>query len=823
MVFLDTETCGLHGFAVLLQYAVNDGPIHLWSLWKEEVGDTLLLLESIANDDVVGFNLTFDWFHLQKIYSVFSLFRDRFGETAIPEYHIDDIAELEAEARSIDLCLKPKRACDLMLHARKGRYQSLMARKDIRIRRVPAALAHALAAELEARIEIDGIYFSRKKDKHAPRWVVYDIKDTPELKDVVLKFSASGALKVLAEHALGYKQDGILKFDDIEVDKKFRPYEKGWAPFASAFSSREKKWKLKVKKDGKIRTAYTWPCFIQQHIDHWAYHDLARKYANDDIVYTRDLWKHFDRPEPGDDDSELACMVGSVRWRGFSVNAAKLQALKDEAKKRLSSCPVSPQGAIKYIHEVMDAVERMTFKSSKKVLLEELATQKCDCLLEDGPMLLPGMFFDSDVKVQGPCSKCGGSGKHPAATRAAEVLDARKAKKEIEVYDKLLIAGRFHASFIIIGTLSSRMSGTDGLNAQGINRKYDVRDCFTLADPGFSLCGGDFDSFEVVIAEAIYNDPQLRKALTEKKPCERCDATGIETCKKCKPDKPCGKCIDGKITCDECGGTKEATYKLHGLFGAAVAELTYADVIKSKGTDKDWYSIGKAGIFAMMYGGDWNTLVMKQGIAPERAQRAEKNFGVEFPGVARARQRIIHSFCSMTQPAGLGTKVVWKDPEERVLSLLGFPRYFTLENQICKALYDLGQKIPEAWKKMRIKVRRREKEQYVGGATSSALYGAAFSIQALNMRAAANHEIQSTGAGVTKRVQRRIWDHQPHGVNRWVTVPMNCHDEIAAPTRPEYVERVKQTVYETVESFRPKIPLIKMDWAVGASSWATMK
>ena len=37
----------------------------------------------------------------------------------------------------------------------------------------------------------------------------------------------------------------------------------------------------------------------------------------------------------------------------------------------------------------------------------------------------------------------------------------------------------------------------------------------------------------------------------------------------------------------------------------------------------------------------------------------------------------------MTQPGGIGTKVVWKDPADYAETMLGFRRYFTLENRIC--------------------------------------------------------------------------------------------------------------------------------------------
>ena len=63
----------------------------------------------------------------------------------------------------------------------------------------------------------------------------------------------------------------------------------------------------------------------------------------------------------------------------------------------------------------------------------------------------------------------------------------------------------------------------------------------------------------------------------------------------------------------------------------------------------------------------------------------------------------------MRQPAGVGSAVIWHEPAEFVESFLKFRRYFTLENTIAKA-----------------------RIQTAGGAVSSALYGAAFGIQAAN-------------------------------------------------------------------------------------------
>lgn len=754
--FLDSETCGLYGMPVLLQYAFDDGRTNLRSIWKEPIGETLEIIEQICQTDVIAFNIAFDWFQLCKLYTTFALAP---SYDWIPEDHIDELAILEEKARHSGDCIKPLRACDLMLHARKGPFQSLMAREDIRLRLIPNIIAEHVRNHLEKTIEIEGIYFARRKDKYAPKWKIFDSKDNrtgkiiPGFKDIILKWAPSGSLKTLAEHLGIQTPDKIVKFTDIEVHRDFWPEEFGWAPFA-----------LAVGRPGRWNKA--WPEVIKKHIDHWHFHRIARQYAEDDITYTRGLYYHkvFGEPEPGDDDSTLACMVAACRWKGFKIKAHHMKAMQKSAQKKYAGVPMAPGPSKYFIQELMSESERVAMKgSTKKTVLEETARMECDCKITG----------ESPDK----CELCGGSGLHPAAQRAKIILDARRAKKEEEIYEKLLLAGRFHASFIVIGTLSSRMAGGDGLNPQGIKHTDEVRDCFPLCDDGFILCGGDFDAFEVVLADAEYNDPALRADLMADK-------------------------------------------KIHAIFGEQLFGVSYEEVMRSKGTEDDKYTAGKQGVFAMIYGGDWQTLVNKQGIDEEVAKKAYEGFVAKYPKIKESRDKIFNSFCSMRQDAR--GRVTWAEPADYVESLMGFRRYFTLENKICKSLFQLAENPPEAWKDFKIKVVRRQEKgpQAAHAAVRSALYGAAFAIQAAAMRAAANHRIQSTGATITKRVQRRIWDIQPHGVNSWRVVPMNVHDELMVPTRPAYVKEVEKAVHETVESFRAKVPLIKIEWDDGLESWS---
>lgn len=62
---------------------------------------------------------------------------------------------------------------------------------------------------------------------------------------------------------------------------------------------------------------------------------------------------------------------------------------------------------------------------------------------------------------------------------------------------------------------------------------------------------------------------------------------------------------------------------------------------------------------------------------------------------------------------------------------------------------------------------------------------------------------------------------QPPGANEWRVVPMNVHDELLAPTKPQYVNQAKSAVLNAVEVFRPKVPLIKMEWNTAMESWAS--
>lgn len=824
-LYLDSETCGLHSMPVLLQYALEDGPISLYDIWDEPVGKTLQLIESWLGYCIVGFNLSFDWFQIAKLYTIWRLLPPEW----IPREHIDEIAIFEPEGRD-GPCVKPAGALDLMLHSRKGEHQSLMARDDVRIRKVPTALAYALSEELEKRVQLDGIYFAKKADPDAPRWAVYDRDEDgefdTEFKDVVLRFSPAGGLKYLAEYAMGYEPK--YHYEDVEPPKAWYPVELGYAPFAMAISSYEKNWEVwghDKKKDVPKLLGHAWPARIEKFIDWWGTQENAREYATDDIVYTRALDKHFGYPSPNDDDSILATMVASVRWHGFEIDKEGMKTLREKAQEKVEASPINtnkPTEVRAYLEEAMDDMEKIIIEeTTKKAKLEAIRNWKVEedeeCTKCNGPgcKRCDNGIMRCDVP---PCEE--EAGNHPAAYRAKELLDIKIASKEVELYNKLLIAGRFHADFIVIGTKSSRMSGSSGLNAQGIKGTKEVRRCFPLKWGNNILCGGDFDSFEVTLADAVYNDPALRAALVKKIECPFCQQT--KKCHKCHGEG-CKDC-KGSGKCDECDSECMVRQKIHGLFGQAIFPgKTYSEILASSGTNHDMYLKGKSGVFAMIYGGNADTLVRNLGVRKEDAEAAFENFDKAYPGVGRAREKTFDAFCSMRQPGGGGSQVIWKEPAACVTSFLGFSRSFVLENNICHALFEMANKPPKGWRNHPVKVWRRDRVQTAGGAVASALYGASFGLQAANMRAAANHEIQSPGGTITKDVQRAVWDLQPVGVHELVVAPMNVHDELMVVTHPDYVHKVTGAVRKSVESFRDRVPLIGITWNEAQENWAEKK
>ena len=216
----------------------------------------------------------------------------------------------------------------------------------------------------------------------------------------------------------------------------------------------------------------------------------------------------------------------------------------------------------------------------------------------------------------------------------------------------------------------------------------------------------------------------------------------------------------------------------------------------------------------MLYGAEADKISVSMWITKEEAEEGLLRFYNKYKVIMQKRLVLKQRFTSLVQKGDIGSKIEYMVPDDYIESLLGFRRYFSLENRIIKAIYDLAQDPPPEFKELgsKIKVVRRDRTQSAHGATLSALYSVAFSIQGRIFRAAANHEMQSVGGELTKRLQYEIWSFQPVGIHKWFVMPLNVHDELETPTAKEIAPAVQARVRETVLSYREYVPLIKMDY-----------
>lgn len=772
--FFDFETCGKFGLPVLLQYAIDDGEIHLVDLFYEPTDKLKSLIEDIVANRSVAHNINFDWQMMQKLYNMLCILDCK----RLIDVSVEDLVNAEYESRK-GYCLKPHAAVDTMICSIKSDGQSsLMASKSTYIRRVPIKYGEKLARELTERTELPWILFANKKMNPRAEWIVSE-RENPEtgevdrnFVDIQLKFKPSNSLKDLHKYLFNSE---TTKFDDIMPDEF--PGGPGYCPYVAPLNHNNWVW-----NGEKL-----WPLLIESHVEFWRTNVAAREYAHRDIVMLRDLYEHFGSPE-NDSDSILACQIASVRLYGFNVDIEKMKEMREESIKFVQDSPInvnSPKQVKAYIAEVLDPMEQLIVATGcnadilEKIVKEFTLDEEEDCDCED----------------QRFCKRCGGTGvvgpgPMEVAKRAKLIEKVRVHKKRIELFDKLIEAGRAYPNFRAVGTKSGRLSGTDGLNFQGVDSSLSVRDLFLLSDEGEVLSGGDYDGQEVAIAGTTMNDEKLLNEMRKGK-------------------------------------------KIHGLFGMDLFETTYEDIVNNKDEENSRYGRAKSAVFLTIYGGTAHTMAEKSGVDLEICERALNSFSSRFPGVGATRKMISDRFNSLHRKESGG--IEYREPSCKYIeSIFGFRRYFNTEFYLQRMIYDLCNEIFGDSESKFIQELREDEEavlrdtknmrtQKMAGAVASALIGACYSIVNGVIRAANNHLIQSAGRTITVGLQEALWELQPKGIHPFVIRPMSIHDEVAAVTRSDYVEPTSEVVVKTLDKQCEIIPLLMMTWGRNLPSWGSMK
>ncbi len=772
-VFMDTESFGFYGATILIQCRFQGESRFIHDVFHKTCRESLNLLIRMISCDVVGFNLTHDIFHLSRTLNVLTKYAEKFGEDSIPT--AENYYLIESTEDVFSLVYKPERLTDLMLIGRKGPFQATMNQKPVTIRKIPKEKAVFLIQDLTKRIKIPELFFS-KKGEGKPEWKIktlhwircpdgdYLKQVTPEemskfredpdknfieickdLVDIQLNFHPSTSLKNICHYVLGFE----TKDYDFPLNNKD---ELGYFPIHS-------------DKDTGL---------LQQVIDIWTTDEDQRKYANDDTLYTEEVWNYcvceeqgieyeqgLDLVEQGYElnadrtDSSLSGLVGNAYWCGYTVDLPLIKKLYGMALLK----------EIEYSKEIQ-------YNSHSKVLawLKESAS----------PILVKLITATNKETLEFLRKEEGEIGR-----RADLVYKARRNNLELGLLSKLLKAKRFHVSFKVVGTKSNRMAGgsLEGkgktINPQGIKKESSIRECFTFKEKGQVLCGGDFSGFEISIMEAVYGDPNLRRDL-------------------------------------------QSGLKIHGIWGSFLYQMTYDEIYATEHLGSDhpegYYSRSKNSIFAQAYGAATPKICEITGLEEEDVLRATKYFEETYKEVAVSRQKTLKNHQAMVQQGGLGSKITWVNPQEYVESFLGFRRYFTMEYMIIKALFELSNNLPPKYFSNK-SIMRGARRQSVTGGVKSAIFAGAFGLQNSIIRAAGNHEIQSPGGQMTKELEDKIWELQPTGIHIWHVKPFNVHDELQVSVLEHLREDLVKIKDDYVEYRKSVVPLIKMDWKDNCSSW----
>lgn len=773
--FIDTESPNLTSPTVLLQYAVDDGPVQLIDPFYEPASKLMDFIAEVMDNCFIAHNINFDMQALSRMYNTCRLMKP---DQRMIDLKVEELVELDYESRN-GLCLKPRAAVDTMILSSKGDQQSaLMAAKPITIRRVPIQYAQPLADLLTSQTKLPWILFGRTKEKAAV-WKVCEIKDedtgqiSPYFADVKLTFKPSNGLKELTKFFLNRDP---LYFDEVALEyaggEGFCPYAAPLMPFADEFGN---------YTNVKGKTGKLWPFVIHEHVQHWKDNELARRYGTDDVINLRDLYNLFGAPE-NDPDAILACQIAVVRLSGFNLDIEGMQRELARSEEIVAAAPInvnSPKQVKNFIAEVLDPMEQIIVakscnaKTLERIIKEFTLEEEEECGCED-----PRVCLRCDGKgVVGP-------GPLKCVTRAKQIEEVRSHKKRVELFKKLLLAGKAYPNFRAVGTKSGRLSGTDGLNFQGVDASLDVRELFLLAEEGEVLSGGDYSSQELAIAGTTMADDRLLEDL-------------------------------------------KAGKSLHGLFGAELFNTTYEDIMANKSNDPDdRYGRAKSSVYLTLYGGTFQTMAVNAAVDFEVAEAAFTKFCAKYPGVAHSKKMITERFTAIQKDVDSG-KLVYRDPPIKYIeSIFGFRRHFDTEFGLQRLIFDLAQNLPEAWKQDDRQIKRDrngERVQTMAGAIASALYGASYSIQNGVIRASNNHLIQSAGRTITVGLQQRIWEIQPAGIHPFKVKPMSIHDEIAATSSPDKVEEISSVVKETLDKQCEQIPLLALEWGRYLKSWGDLK
>lgn len=730
-IYVDTETVGLCGPVKLIQFAIDDGPVQfiklprLWFLDSNVVQQLGQFFDLIDNPDAVfvGFNVSYD---IHKLYVLKHYW-------AGYEYDSQVRPVMPFKCRTLDLQVHAIQKSPLAPFA----FNKGGARSVALVRRIPkVAMEYVSNLVCESLKPVLPQSFGLKVGIH---------KQAKRDDLVTLSFQVDGRLSLkglMKEYGLP-----TIALDDVWPLPE-RGTEKPWLPYP----------------DPQVHDPIEAQCdMILAQPDHAFY-----RYSKLDILYLKVLYAKLNQPEP-DYNSELCHSMAYTRYYGFDIDRAALEDAERFYGEKVEAIEKQISGI-----NLRSSKDRLSLlkpyfpllASTKKTVLKHLAAN------ETGP----GAKLAEAMIEYGPSRQ--------------RLLQIQKVA-ECET-------NKAHPSLRVMGTPTNRMAGEAGLNWQGIGAvdEYEIdteideaeeipeelmeawnsEDDYDKQKVGLrhailTPCVGDWSSFEVRIANAVYNDHQLNDDLVN----------GVD---------------------------------LHSM-----GSVNFHPMIKKLGVSYEEFNKGykdnlawdkaRKGIKAVIFGSFYfctahavsNTL----GILESEAQAILDGLYERYKGMKRYRAAIEADF--LTADTERWSKDSVRRMKRSMTDLTGFERHWNFEAAVAEIMWDLGNS-------KRIKtgiggkiVRNVEKgAQSIDMAVTSACLGSAIAIQAAVSRQAGNFRIQSTGATLNKKLQARLWIEQ--------RVPtLQIHDELIACDHVNFnFENYSRCVEDFTVEAEKIVPMVKFDY-----------
>lgn len=736
--YCDCESVGLAGPTKTIQYAVDEGPVQIIPLYRGWEDDPITRdkLEEIWNmlsftdTTFIGFNISFDMF---KLYQV------RHAHFGLPQNSVKRLPD-PFMCKSLDLQVHAMRNSPLSPFAFRRGSKSVAV-----IRRIPVIAKDYVSNLVTEQLK----KYIPKQDEFKITVSEHTVKDRPHL--VSLSFNVSGGLKLktlMIEYGLS-----TLKLDEVWPLPP-KDIEKPWLPY----------W------DDEVYEPYEEACERVMHDPRskfWAYAQL-------DIIFTKILEAKLNFPKP-DDKSECCHCVAFTRYWGFEMDKERL-ALSEKAYTRR-------------LGEIENEIQGTNLRSPKQRL--ELLKPHFPILANTGKKVLEKLVDIPGVSPEG-------------RRLAYAILDYGPANQRLNQVNKVkdCTTNRFHPDLRVMGTATGRMSGASGLNWQGIGQASlwfdDAKWLDTQEESEDTLLnetlnseeeaagegqligirsslktpfGGDFASFEVAIAAAVYQCPNLQAAL------------------------------DGGLDLHS-----DTVYRCHKI--SRNRGYSYANVRNAyKNGDPEitgWRKAMKAIVFGIFYFMGAQKAADSLGLTLEEAEEVLQLFYDRYPEIQTYRQDVERRF--ITADTENWTKDSVARMESEVIDLLGWKRSWKFEKDVATTLWELGHGRINCGVTGTV-IRTIEKgEQQINQSIRSALLGSAIAIQAAVSRQAGNTPVQASGANLCTELMARLWVEQ--------RIPMLCiHDELIMSAHPNFqVEKVQNTIKVWEAERRPLVPSLKFEY-----------